>query len=156
MCDNCYEKWNTSPKYIGQKYRVERWNESKSGDHDRWSVVTGEDQIMNTFPTLSEALESAKDHNSTFQVDAWRTFRKWFNSIDSQVKGEELRNDNPHLWLQMIGLRNSMLDVARATLDSNWIIENNNDVCNMAMITDAIDHSGEYRRYPNFENVMGA
>jgi hypothetical protein len=131
MCNKCNAKQDTSSKYIGKKFRVEKFNESKSGHHDRWAVVHGEDNIMNSFPAFEDAIESMEAHNATFELTSWQNFRQWFDSIDRSVRDEQFRKDQIHLWMQFLGLRNAMNDLAFSVLGMNWAQENTDGVCNM-------------------------
>ena len=56
---------------------------------------------------------------------AWNNFRLWFDAIDQQVKGKELRAENTHLWITMLGIRNVMNEIAVAEQGVNWVQENN-------------------------------
>lgn len=56
---------------------------------------------------------------------AWENFRLWFDAIDEQVKGKQLRAENTHLWITMLGVRNVMNEIAVAELGVNWVQENN-------------------------------
>lgn len=56
---------------------------------------------------------------------AWNNFRLWFDAIDQQVKGKELRAENTHLWITMLGIRNVMCEIAIAEKGVSWVHENN-------------------------------
>lgn len=131
MCNKCNAKQDTSSKYIGKKFRVEKFNESKSGQHDRWMVVFGDDNIVGSFETFDEAHEMMDAQNAVFELTSWQSLRQWFDSIDRSVRDEEFRKDQIHLWMQFLGLRNAMNDIAHATLGMKWVQENTDGVCNM-------------------------